>query len=791
MAPRWRKVAGDLRQCRGRFLLALVAMAVGLVQITSLLYAWSILRGTLGTMYARTHPAAATLTTDSVDDALLDSLRAIPGVADVEARPVILARVRVGRDEWAPAFFYVVRDFRRVRLDTFEPRSGAWPPATGEALLDHTALAVARVAEGDSLVVRIAGAPDRAVRVGGTVHAEGIPPAWMEHMVPGFLPWDSPLRGVGESRQIRLRVVDDPLDEGVIRAVVDRVRERLEAGGHRVSWVNVPPPGRHPHADQMAAFLYLLGAFSLLSFALSCVLVAGMIQGLLAEQVRQIGIMKAIGASEAQVAGLYLAQVGLLAGGALILGFPPGLWLGRQLARFFAGILNGNVTNTAVPAWLLAVPLAFGLLLPLLMALLPIRRAAGITVHQALSTSGGSAAFGGRRLDRWLVALPGVPRALALPLRAAFLQRGRSLLTIGMLAVGGGMFIASLNVADGWTRAVDQDFARRHYELELGLPGPVSTARLDSVLTAVPGVARVEYWPGAVAFLAPGGRATSAHVEVLGPTPGSTLLELPLLAGRWLAAGDTEGVVINQALAARDTGLVVGASLPLRFGERRVAWPILGIVREINPSPTAYAPVALLTRAAGLPAGTTRTARLVLRRRDPAAQQAAATAVERALTAAGVQLRGIQRLEDRRGAILDHLVIVLSVLTVASLLVLVVGGIGLCSALTLSVVQRTREIGILGALGATPGTIARQIWAEALVMGLLSWGLALGAAAPLSWGLETTTGRIFFKSPLDFTMALAPALLWLGVVVVLASLSSLYPAWRAARLTVREALAHV
>ena len=278
-------------------------------------------------------------------------------------------------------------------------------------------------------------------------------------MVPGFLPWDSPLRGVGESRQIRLRVVDDPLDEGVIRAVVERVRARLVAGGHRVSWVNVPPPGRHPHADQMAAFLYLLGAFGLLGFVLSSVLVAGMIQGLLAEQVRQIGIMKALGATDAQVAGLYLAQVALLAGGALVVGVPPGLFVGRQLARFFAGILNGNVTNTPVPAWLLAVPIGVGFLLPLLVALLPVRRAARVTIHAALGGDPGAAAFGGRRLDRWLVTWPGVPRTWAVPLRAAFLERGRLLLTVGLLAVGGGMFIASLNVSDGWTRAVEGDFS--------------------------------------------------------------------------------------------------------------------------------------------------------------------------------------------------------------------------------------------------------------------------------------------------------------------------------------------
>src|SRR5262249_22416488 len=149
------------------------------------------------------------------------------------------------------------------RLDTFAPDGGAWPPRADEVLLERTAFGVARATRGGALTVRLADGSDHALRVAGAAHAAGLAPAWMEHAVPGSLPWDSPLRA-GESAQVRFAVRDHALDEGHIRDVADRVRAALEAGGRTVTRVDVPPPGRHPHADQMEAFLFLILAFGIL-----------------------------------------------------------------------------------------------------------------------------------------------------------------------------------------------------------------------------------------------------------------------------------------------------------------------------------------------------------------------------------------------------------------------------------------------------------------------------------------------------------------------------------------------
>jgi putative ABC transport system permease protein len=791
IGPRWRKVVRDLFERRGRTALVVLALAAGVFEISAMLYKYGLLEPELHGMYGRTHPSSATLSVDRIDDTLMEAVRRVPGVGVAEARPVVLARVRVGADEWVPALLYVVRDFDHQRLDMFSHDRGDWPPGDSDVLLERTALRVAKVAVGDSITLRAVGVDDRRVRVSGTAYAPGLPPAWMEHMVPGFIAWNSPLRGGrGESAQLRITVADHPLDEGYIREVADSVRATLERAGDPVSRVTVPPPGRHPHADQMEAFLYLVLAFGALSFALSAVLVASVVQALMSEQVRQIGMMKEVGASDAQVAGIYLGQVALLALAGLVVGLPPGLLVGHAYAEFAAGILNTDIQGRPFPWWVLGVVAAVGLLVPLLAALVPVARAARITVREALADDPGPRPFGTRRGDRWLVGATWLPRPLLMSLRTTFLRRGRLALTILLLAFGGAAFLAALNVSEDWVRSVDADFASRRFDLAAGLAESQPIARLDSVLRALPEVEKIEYWSAVAPYLIGPRGVPTTTVTLLGVPSGSESLRLQLAAGRALVLGDTACAVINQAVLGQYPGLGVGDSIRMRVRSRNLALPIVGIARELAPMSIVYAPRAVVLAALGQGADSARSMRIVTRMHDDDGQRAGSARVEEALARSGIELTGIQRTRDQRKAILDHLVIIFSILIMASLVVVLVGSLALTSNLTLSVIQRTREIGVLGAIGASPGAIARNIWFEGAVLGALGWAAANLLTLPITWALEAASGQIFFKAPLPFHLSAAASAVWLVLSLLLASASSFYPARRAARIPVREALSY-
>ena len=115
------------------------------------------------------------------------------------------------------------------------------------------------------------------------------------------------------------------------------------------------------------------------------------------------------------------------------------------------------------------------------------------------------------------------------------------------------------------------------------------------------------------------------------------------------------------------------------------------------------------------------------------------------------------------------------------LLAIIVGGIGIANVMSISVIQRSSEIGIRRALGHTRSTIALQFIFEAIVVGVLGGmlGVTVGVAA-IAVGV-TVAGWVFTLQPL-----LVPAGIVLAVVISV--LAGLYPAVRAARLEPLETL---
>lgn len=813
VAPRWRKVLGDISVAPFRSLLAVLAMAAGVFGLAAILTSYAILGRELAATYAGTHPASAILTADAVSDATIDLARGVHGVLDAEARPVIRGRIRVGDDDWVPLLIFVIRDFDHLRMDRFVRDAGTWPPGADEMLLERTALSVAQAGIGDRVTMKVTGGVDRTLRIAGTVHAAGLAPAWMEHAVYGFVGWTSVVRADTSAETPQLRLVVDAKDEAGIREVAGRVAGALEADGLSISRISVPPPGRHPHADQMDTFLFLLGAFGALTLALGAVLVANMMHALLIEQVRQIGSMKAVGATTRQVAALYLVEVSMLAAISLCISLPLGVWAGRGYVEFAATILNATIVSDAVPGWVLALEVTIGLGVPLVVAVGPVYRASRISIHEAFSTpdlalAPGRRLFGTSRFDRWLVTTRWLPRSLMLrlSLRTTFQRRGRLALTLGTLAAGGVVFMSALNVSGAWSRAIAKDAGFHPYDVEVRLAQPTPIAAFADAIAALPDVARAEYWAEADAVLVrPGGQADTARpsislphggaidgarVTLIGPDRDTRLLDLPMLDGRWLRPDDQDAVVISPTLLAADPALHVGGEIALRVGDRTVSWPIVGVARELFPSAVGYAPARAIREAAGEPDGLARTLRVQTRGHDAAAQLSAAQALERTLARLGVTVSGTRRLLDTRQSFEDHLVIIVSALLLAAGLVVLVGALGLTSTLTVNVIERTREIGVLGAIGAGPRTIARQVLVEGLIIAVSSWAVALFVAAPVTWALCVVTGRIFIRTPIDFFMSPGAAAIWLALVVVLAVLGSFFPARRAARLTVREALAY-
>ena len=136
MSTAWRKVVADLGQERMRSILVVLAMALGIAGFSTVFSSYAILTRELNTGYLATNPASATLTTDRVDDTLVGAVRALPEIADVEARRVLRGRIRTEHGTWRKLWLFVVKDYGDIRISKLVPSHGAWPPGTGEILIE-------------------------------------------------------------------------------------------------------------------------------------------------------------------------------------------------------------------------------------------------------------------------------------------------------------------------------------------------------------------------------------------------------------------------------------------------------------------------------------------------------------------------------------------------------------------------------------------------------------------------------------------------------------------------------
>ena len=262
-----------------------------------------------------------------------------------------------------------------------------------------------------------------------------------------------------------------------------------------------------------------------------------------------------------------------------------------------------------------------------------------------------------------------------------------------------------------------------------------------------------------------------------------------LQEGRWLLPGDGNALVATANMREDEPDLRVGDSLTLRVNGRDATWTLVGIVESPTQRPFLYTNAGPLEQAAH-DIGRASVVLLRTDARDQATQDRVGKATADHLATVGVRVAAsttIAEVRTTQERLFDVLVIFLSTM---ALLLGVVGGLGLMGTMSINVVERAREIGVIRAVGASDGAVLRLFLSEGVLIGLISWAMGRCLALPISRTLSDALGMVFLARPLSYAVSAEGVILWLGVVLVLAALASLLPAWRASRLAVREVLAY-
>ena len=169
MRSRRNKIFRDLWQNKGRSLLVILAIAIGIFGVGFILTASNILQREINRNYLDTNPASVVFYSDNFDEATIADVASWSEVATVEPRSKMRARYQIGPNQWMMIFLFVVDDFDNLRVNTFYPEMGEWPPAADEILLERSALDLFEGAVGDTAVVKTPNGMAQNLLVSGTV----------------------------------------------------------------------------------------------------------------------------------------------------------------------------------------------------------------------------------------------------------------------------------------------------------------------------------------------------------------------------------------------------------------------------------------------------------------------------------------------------------------------------------------------------------------------------------------------------------------------------------------------
>ena len=554
------------------------------------------------------------------------------------------------------------------------------------------------------------------------------------------------------------------------------------------------------------------------------------------ERIREVGLLRAAGATRSQVTWFMLTQALVLGVIGSLLGLTIGALLAAGIVAYVGTIGSVTLQRPALPPDALVVGFLVGLTVTLAAAIEPARRAGRIQPVEALKTRLDLPSAQRARL-RWLAAvfvavavvgvivwprgadgagviqalviyailliatmlipfvLPATARIAGVPFAILFRfeerlarssvvrDRSRTALTLGGLTVGLAMVVAlggvgqhARTAAAAWIVDVIPG------ELVMTSIRPIGTEEgvAAALAAAVPGVARVSPI-GTFDIALKGVRTDAAAVVGADMAADGRLTFTSGDRAAALAALDAGGAAILPAGLAARLGLSVGQTIALPTADGRVLeLRIAGIVERSLPGSGGEAVLVGwgdATNALGLAGADAFAVRFA-----PDAPPAARDALRPVANAYALEIVPLDRIG---GAISGALARIFGLFDALAIVAVLIATLGVVNTLTMNVIERVREIGLLRAVGMTRRQVWRSIAVEAGILGLagailgIVVGLIVGAAMVLLAGGRLDVGAGVPWPTVGLTLVL-------GVVV--AMLAAAYPAHLASRLSIVRAV---
>ncbi|CAG1017051.1 Macrolide export ATP-binding/permease protein MacB [Anaerolineales bacterium] len=800
MGVLWFKIWFDLWHNKTRTLLAVFSIAAGVYAVGAIFGMSDLLTTKLNKSHHAVLPTHVNVMLENVvDRETLLSLKDVEGVEDIEPYNSVSIFYKLRpEDDWRPGVIQMRDDFENQKYELLQLREGHWPDVKNEVAVERMAAQFLDIGIGDSVIFKI-DEKERNVPVTGLVRHPFVPPPQFQDLAFFFMSSKGMERlDIPEGKFSSFYVRVTPYSADYAKEVASAIKSKLAKQDIRVAAFVYEDPNKHWGSAFFDGITLVQKLLALICVIISAVLVYNTLSNLITQQINQIGILKAIGGRTRTIITMYLFSALVYGILALVVALPLGAVTASKITVVFLGLFNIDAPPFEVSREAIIYQVMSALLAPLLAGLPPVLQGAGITVRQAIASYGLGGDFHSSWFDLFIerVGRRWLPSHYATALGNMFRHKGRLLLTQLVLIAAGSAFLMVQSMESSISLTLDNFFARQDYETMIQFDHNEKASRVQEIANRVEGVEEIELQlvPSASMYVS-GQLIKDAGIGtyIKGIPEGSDFFKPLIVSGRWITSGEGRVVVLSRETAKKNK-IKVGDMVTIDLGTMgRDEWQVIGLYEPVFVGnfviDTIYAPQeALYKTTKKYNQGT------VLLIRTTSTDGKFTDKVTRELK---------ELYEKNNMKVMDSMTqaaqretnewqfsTVTWMLLALSIIVAVVGAIALMGALSIGVIERTKEIGVLRAVGARSHTILGIFVMEGVLQGLLSWLVAVPISLVTSPIVAKSLGIAMFGATLDYQYNWAAIGVWFGIIIVISVLASILPARGATQISVRDNLAY-
>lgn len=783
-----KKAFSDLSFSPKRTFLVIFALILGIWGVGTVLISYSILINDLSANYQSTTPAQVIFHSKDFDKLDLQQFISRPEVETAEFRDFVLQRIEVRPNEWIPIWLYGVEDFNHFHLARVFPEEGKKIPDKGTMLIERDGKSVSDIRVGDAPRVRI-GSIIKRVPVTGICFDPAQAPSTQDAFIYAYTDKETfqNITGFPVNERLIARLTNVCSQEEV-RKVSYALAKNLGEEGIILSSVEIPKFNEHPHQWQLNTLLFLIGTIGFLAFVMGAVLVSQLMRAIMASQIRQIGILKAIGASQSKILLIYLTMLLLMGLGAGAIGIPLATSTGKAFSYFVAGKLNFNILTTSVPIYVYAWLIPASLFLPVILSFATLLKGTRITVREALSDYGINQNI---RTPEFRTLQKAGSSILILSLRNSLRNSKRLAITILAMAFGVAIFSTGFNVRQSLWNLLSGLRQELRYDVQVVLNKPISREEALRPFKSLENIRNIEMWTGGRGEIQTKVLSTDQGAGIVSMPYNTDLMKLKIIKGRWIEKPSKEiEIVMNQQAWDIYQQPAVGTFVNIYLDGKSFKTKLVGIAEQFE-RPKIYMDQdqydalfnpAHLVNSLLFVAKDNNYDKVIKLKKD----------IENVIAPTDFNVLYVMSQAERVKIIYDHLNIILSVIVMLSFLVLAVSAIGMASATGINIWERTREIGVMRAIGATPKKIYSIFLSEGMIVSTLSIILGLILAYPLSKLAAIFFGNLMLGKDVVLEYAFSQLGFWttLVITIVFGWMASRFPARSAVKIPTHQALSY-